>query len=112
MEKEELMCIIGKNLQHYREKNNLTQEELAERVGISTSFCANLERGKKAMSIVVLRKLADALNVSVDYLLYENRPSARISNISSLLGGKPETFVASIERIVRVCVEEFGKKDY
>lgn len=109
MEKEELMRIIGKNLQRYRKENNLTQEELAERVGISTSFCANLERGKKAMSIVVLRQLADSLDISVDYLLYENRPSARIANIVSLLGEKPEPFIASVERLVRICVEEFGK---
>ena len=107
MEKEELMHIIGKNLQRYREENKLTQEELAERVGISTSFCANLERGKKAMSIVVLRNLADALNISVDYLLYEDRPSARIHNIASLLNGKPEPFLISMERLMRLCVEEF-----
>ena len=42
--KEELALLIGNNIRKYRLKQNLTQEQLAERVGISTSFYANLER--------------------------------------------------------------------
>lgn len=45
MTKQQLAIIIGKNLLKYRTENNYTQEELAEKVGISTSFYANLERG-------------------------------------------------------------------
>jgi len=52
MDKEELMILIGNNIQQYRLKQNLTQEQLAEKAGISTSFYANLERGKKSMSIM------------------------------------------------------------
>ena len=81
MTKEELAGIVSKNLIRFREENHLTQEEVAELVGISTSFYANLERGKKSMSLLVLRKIADALNISTDYLLYENRADIIKQNI-------------------------------
>lgn len=95
MTKVELLQILGNNLRKYRLENGLTQEELAEKTGISTSFCANLERGKKGMSITFLRELADSLNVSVDFLLYEEVPTIRTRNIEALLRNKPEQFIIS-----------------
>lgn len=107
MDKNELLRIMGNNLRRFRTENHLTQEELAEKVGISASFCANLERGNKAMSIYVLRDISDALGVNADYLLYEENSNSRLQNIERLLSNKPEAFIMSIEKIVRLCVEEF-----
>lgn len=59
MNKDELMHLVGNNIRRYRLEQSLTQEQLAEKVGISTSFCANLERGKKSMSIKTLRDIAN-----------------------------------------------------
>lgn len=109
--KEELALLIGNNIRKYRLKQNLTQEQLAERVGISTSFYANLERGKKSMSIKTLRDLSDALEVSVDFILYENNTRNHIRNIEVLLNNKPESFIISMEKVIRVCVAEFSDTD-
>ena len=49
-----IATIIGMNLQRLRTQYGLTQEQLAEKVGISTSFYANLERRNKGVSISVL----------------------------------------------------------
>lgn len=106
--KEELALLIGNNIRKYRLKQNLTQEQLAEKVGISTSFYANLERSKKSMSIKTLRDLADALEVSVDFILYENNTRNHIRNIEVLLNNKPESFLISIEKLIRVCISEFS----
>ena len=90
---------------------NLTQEQLAEKVGISTSFYANLERGNKGVSISVLYDLANCLGVSVDYLIYPNQADARIRNIETLLRDKPESFIIAVERLVQLCIEEFSKSE-
>ena len=111
MTKNEIMKLVGENLRHYRLESGLTQEELAERAGISTSFCANLERGKKGMSLLVLRELAHSLNISVDYLLSDDREKDHIRNIEVLLNGKPESFIISIEKLVRLCADEFGERE-
>lgn len=71
-------------------------------------FCANIERGNKGVSLSVLYDLADSLGVSVDYLLYPEQPDARIRNIEALLRDKPESFIIAVERLVRLCIEEFS----
>ena len=103
-----IATIIGTNLQRLRTQRGLTQEQLAEKAGISTSFCANIERGNKGVSLSVLYDLADSLGVSVDYLLYPEQPDARIRNIEALLRDKPESFIIAVERLVQLCIEEFS----
>ena len=58
--------IILKNL---RQDNNLTQEELAEKINTSRSNIANYENEKNKPSIEVLEKLSTLFDVSIDYLL-------------------------------------------
>lgn len=111
LNKNELIRIIGNNLQQLRTEKGLTQEELAEKAGISTSFYANLERGNRGVSIVVLYDIAACLNVSVDYLLYPDHDTACLRNIELLLRNKPEPFIRSIEKMIRLCVGEFLEKD-
>lgn len=107
MPKDATSVLIGNNIRRYRKANHLTQEQLAEKVGVSTSFCANLERGGRSMSIPVLMKLADALHVSVDSLLRESSgPTNKHSdNICVLLQNSPEDVSALAEDIVRLIVQ-------
>ena len=53
-----------------REKNGLTQQELADKIGITNSQISRLESGKtKNISSFILVALANSFHVSVDYLL-------------------------------------------
>ena len=52
-----------------REGKNLSQTDLAERSGLQPSAISHFETGKRAPSFENLKRLADALTVSVDYLL-------------------------------------------
>ena len=107
MTKNQLAHIIGKNLLKYRTENNLTQEELAEKVGISTSFYANIERGNRSMSLLVLRNLADALQVSTDALLYECNPQCHMQSIYTILRNKSNSFIIAAEKMIRLLSENF-----
>lgn len=108
MDKNEQMRIIGRNLRRYRQNCGLTQSVLAEQVGLETSSYTNLENGKRGVSLIVLRRLADALGVSVDCLIYEDDQYDKgIRNIEMMLQGKPKSYIASIEKLIRVCMEEF-----
>ena len=111
MDKEALQQLVGSNLRKYRTQNHMTQEDLAERVGISTSYCANLECGNKGMSLSVLRSVTDALHISADCLLYEQQPDDRFSNILALLRNTPDSFVLSVENLIRLCKSEFISRD-
>lgn len=59
---------IGKRIATRRRLLDLTQAELAERAGMSTTYAGNVERGAKC-SIDTLMKLCLALDVTPDYLL-------------------------------------------
>ena len=81
MSKAELMTIIGRNVKNARLRCGITQEQLAEIADIGASFIAQIESGKKMMSIPVLVKIAEALNVSCDYLLHSSNSSLQLKNI-------------------------------
>lgn len=63
---------IGKRIKAEREKNNLTRDALAEKVGISTVYLSQIERQERAGSLTVICKIASVLSVSLDYLIYGN----------------------------------------
>lgn len=52
-----------------REKRGLSQGELAERVGVSQSMIAYIERGFKQPSVTVLKRIAKEFGCTVDELL-------------------------------------------
>jgi transcriptional regulator with XRE-family HTH domain len=56
---------FGKHLRKIRRAKDLTQEQLAEAVGITPEFLSNLERGVNGPSFDTLQKLADVLEVDV-----------------------------------------------
>ena len=60
---------IGKNLRTYRKQRTLTQEQLAERAGLSPNYIGILERGEKLPSLETLLTLLNQLNVSADMVL-------------------------------------------
>ena len=55
---------FGSRIQELRKKNNLTQSELAEKIGLSTNFIGMVERGERNTSVDKIFKLAKAFNIS------------------------------------------------
>lgn len=60
---------IGDSCRAARQKLQLTQEDVAERVGLATEVYGRLERGKMTPSVPTLRKLCLCLNLSADVAL-------------------------------------------
>ena len=63
MEEQELRGILSNNIKRCRQKNNLSQLALAEKVDISTNFLSDIERCKAWISPNTLVKLASVLNI-------------------------------------------------
>lgn len=110
MTEDTLQSIIGGNVAKYRDSAGLTQAQLAELVGISTSFISRVERGQKMMKVHTLYAMARALNVSCDALLNADGPTAQLENIKHLLADQSSAYLDGIEKMIRVCVEEFDPK--
>ena len=60
---------FAERLKELRKQAHLTQVELAKRLGIGQSSYADWERGKKKPTQENLVKIAQVLNVSIDYLV-------------------------------------------
>ena len=61
--------MFNNRLREVRMLKGLTQEELSEIVGVGLRNYQYYEQGKHVPSFEVLIKLADVLNVSIDYLV-------------------------------------------
>lgn len=61
--------LIGERLKQMREKNGLTQTELATAMGVAQQAINRWERGKLDASLPALKDMARILGVSADYLL-------------------------------------------
>ena len=57
------------NMKSWRKLRGLSQEELADRAGIDRTYISSLERQVYGVSIDVLARIADALDVEPDELL-------------------------------------------
>ena len=53
---------IGQRLRALREEKSLSREKLAEAADISVQFLADIETGRKGMTVQTLRKLVLALH--------------------------------------------------
>lgn len=71
MEKSEINEHIGKVFQEYRQKNNLTQNQVAEMTGLEPRHISQIERGFSKGSIDTLLKLCNAYKITPDIVLYD-----------------------------------------
>ena len=78
MEKEEeaLLAEVGKRVRKLRLERGLTMAKLAEAADLSNQYLSEIERGQKSMTVLKLRSLALALNVSADYLIFGRQGGA------------------------------------
>ena len=61
---------VGKRLRDIRTQLNLTQEQFAEKLDISTQLYKKMELGENNITINTLNKMKSKLNFSADYLLF------------------------------------------
>lgn len=60
--------MFGENLMKLRKANNLTQEELAKKLGVARTTYSSYEQNRRMPDIDVQNKIADLFEVSLDYL--------------------------------------------
>ena len=74
MDLKEIMAV---NLRRKRHDLKMTQEELAERAGLSARYVGAIERGDVSASVTVLGQIAEALGIEPGDLLRRAGRSAR-----------------------------------
>lgn len=62
---------IGGNLKRLRTDRGLSQKELADKVNVTQSMIAQIERGTKAMTMELGKEISEALKIPINELLEE-----------------------------------------
>lgn len=104
---------VGRRITAIRQKRGYTRERLSELADISVQFLADIEKGRKSMTINTLRKLASALFISTDYIVngtptQDNRDYSDIISILSTLSDKNKK---QAEKILTAFAEAINDKD-
>lgn len=91
---------IGRRIQLSREQAGLTQEQLAEKLELSTQFISAIERGVYGPSLDTVVKLCEELNVSSDWLLLGRRGTPTTQTIAERLAPLSPEQIAAIDRVI------------
>ena len=76
---------IGQRIRKFRKAHRLSQEELAERVGISVTHMSHIETGNTKLSLPVLVDMAGVLGVHTDDLLFDTASSAQVAAADAIV---------------------------
>jgi len=85
---------VGRRIRSSRELMGLSRERFAELCDISDSFLADVERGKKSLTVKTLNKICVAANLAADYIVLGTAPDEcsadeNLCAIIALLKGLP-----------------------
>lgn len=75
---------LGKRIRTERQQMHLSQEQLAEIIGVSSTYVGFIERGERSVTLEKIIQIANALHVSVDYLLTDSVEASADNNFSLL----------------------------
>lgn len=96
--------LFGKRIKELRKKRNLTQEQLAELIGIFQKQIGNIETGTTFTTMGNLEKLAQVLGVEVSELFEYNHQKTRdalIEEIHKIVSDVSDEKLKIIYRVIR-----------
>ena len=108
---DDLLDTIGIRLREAREGLGLSQEAVAARARLNTSYLSQIERGKKAPSLDVLVRIAAAVNLSLGELFADDEgavPALEMREVERLLDGVPEERRPALLGLIRAAAELAG----
>ena len=84
--------LMGQNIRQERTNQNMTQDKLSEKAGISSVFLSQIENGHKTPSLETVYKIVSCLGITMEDIFKGNYVSTdNIDNrIEVLLNGKSE----------------------
>ena len=92
---------IGKRIRKQREYLGFTREVLAEKIAVTPKFCSDIELGVKGMSVATLCRMANVLNLSVNYILFGTEDENEEMQVIRMLRQCPPDKVKYLEEMVK-----------
>lgn len=80
MSNDAFLVNMGVRIAQQRKELRMTQEQLAEKIGVSLQTVSCIELGKKAVRPENLANICACLNVTADYILYGKRNEQQMTD--------------------------------
>lgn len=96
---------MGMRIRVRRKKLLLTQEEIAEQLGISVKHFSEVERGLTGLSIENLVKLSNILGLSLDYIIKGEADKCNWDSTLSLLESVPKEKENLIKDLIKLGIQ-------
>lgn len=64
------VMVLHTRIRRAREAMGYTREQFAEKLDVSVSYLAEVERGRTGISVKILMRICDVLDLSADYVLF------------------------------------------
>ncbi|MBD5156134.1 MAG: helix-turn-helix transcriptional regulator [Butyrivibrio sp.] len=96
---------IGGRVRTVREERGYTREQLAEYADISSDFLWQVETGRSSLSVQNLGKIAAALDVTTDYLIYGKTAYTENVKINTMIAALPVEIQRYVEKSITVFVD-------
>ncbi|RLD17041.1 MAG: XRE family transcriptional regulator [Caldiserica bacterium] len=100
--------ILGKRIREERKRLNLTQEELAERVGISPKFLSDIERNRKKASLQTFFKLSQILKLNIENISAKTEKKKYSSKFSWILDNLSQEECEILLKIIKL-IQKYKK---
>lgn len=103
---------IGQRIRKYRKANRLSQEQLAETIGISITHLSHIETGNTKLSLSVFVNIAKALSIQTDELLYDVPQSQTVTkqeilNILETCSPQDLRIIRDIIKTTKISLEKY-----
>lgn len=98
----DLTIAIGMRIEKERLRRNMTREQLAEKIDVTTGFISDLERGRSNLSMARLIGICRVFSCSADFILFGE---VSASTISARLNALPLPLREMVDRLVAEQIE-------
>lgn len=100
---------IGRRISEIRRSHNMTQETLAERLGVSPKHISHTECGTSSLSLKNLMEFCNLFNCSLDFIIFgkiENDALAKLpEEITNILYTGTDKEVERLNRYLQIYIE-------
>lgn len=100
MDDKTFLLNMGKRISSRRKQLRLTQEALAEKIGVSLQTISCVELGKKAIRPYNLIKLCAVLDISADYILLGQKGGLEMVEIDKQLSKLSDDQYETVKKLV------------
>ena len=103
------VIVLHTRIRKAREERGYTREKFAEKLDVSVSYLAELERGRTGISVKMLIKVCNVLGLSADYVLFGEERSEDKKRVDSI-NRIDAQYIPLLDRVINELLALSGNK--